>query len=440
MIKKLGEGTFSEVFKAQSLKNGMYVAIKCMKAHYQSKEEVNNLREVRALKRLSTHSNIISLIEVLYDDLTGRLALVFALMEMNLYEAIKGRNTFLPEKKVKHWMYQVLKSLNFMHRNGIFHRDIKPENILLKDDNIIKLADLGSCKGIYSKPPFTEYISTRWYRAPECLLTDGYYNYKMDIWGVGCVFFEMLSLFPLFPGDDEIDQVNKIHGILGSPNIELFNKMLSHSTRNDIIYEKKVGVGIKKFLPNVSSECIDLINKMLIYNPDERITAKQALNHSYFKDLVESEQKKMMSLNDSISFIKGEDSMFIHRKANNKKENKKDTMILPNIKVYNYSIMEDSEENSKQNYNNGYYQVGGNMESFVKLPRIKFQFGKEKGNYLNSNEFKNSLKHNLSNHSIDNIINIKTQYAKSLRKRISEVKKNYVSPYSKKNIENNIQI
>ena len=213
----------------------MYVAIKCMKAHYNSKEEVNKLREVRALKRLSTHSNIITLIEVLYDELTGRLALVFELMEMNLFEAIQGRNKFLPEKKVKGWMYQVLKSLNFMHRNGIFHRDIKPENILLKDNNMIKLADLGSCKGIYSKPPFTEYISTRWYRAPECLLTDGYYNYKMDIWGVGCVFFEILTLFPLFPGDDEIDQVNKIHNILGSPPIELFNKLLSQSSRGDIV-------------------------------------------------------------------------------------------------------------------------------------------------------------------------------------------------------------
>ena len=106
-----------------------------------------------------------------------------------------------------------------MHRNGIFHRDIKPENILLKNNTNIKLADLGSCKGIYGKQPFTEYISTRWYRAPECLLTDGYYNYKMDIWGLGCVFFEMLTLFPLFPGDNEIDQVNKIHNILGSPNI-----------------------------------------------------------------------------------------------------------------------------------------------------------------------------------------------------------------------------
>lgn len=91
------------------------------------------------------------------------------------------------------------------------------ENILLQGE-VVKLADFGSCRGIYSKPPFTEYISTRWYRAPECLLTDGYYGYKMDIWGVGCVFFEMLSLFPLFPGNNELDQINKIHNIMGTPN------------------------------------------------------------------------------------------------------------------------------------------------------------------------------------------------------------------------------
>ena len=90
------------------------------------------------------------------------------------------------------------------------------ENILLTGDTI-KLADLGSCRGLYSKPPLTEYISTRWYRAPECLMTDGHYGYKMDIWGVGCVFFEVLSLFPLFPGDNELDQIHKIHSILGTP-------------------------------------------------------------------------------------------------------------------------------------------------------------------------------------------------------------------------------
>ena len=138
------------------------------------------------------------------DEPTGRLALVFELMDMNMYEAIKGRRHYLPEPRVKYYMYQVLKAIDHMHRNGIFHRDIKPENILLTEDRV-KLADFGSCRGVYSQPPFTEYISTRWYRPPECLLTDGYYNHKMDYWGVGCVYFEILALFPLFPGNNELD-------------------------------------------------------------------------------------------------------------------------------------------------------------------------------------------------------------------------------------------
>jgi len=204
LISKKGEGTFSEVLKAQYIKNQKYMAIKCMKAHFQNIEQVNNLREIQALKRLSPHPNIITLHEVLYDEPTGRLALVFELMDMNFYEAIKGRRHYLPEQRVRYYMYQVLKSIDHMHRNGIFHRDIKPENILIKDD-VVKLADFGSCRGVYSKPPFTEYISTRWYRPPECLLTDGYYNQKMDHWGVGCVYFEVLALFPLFPGDNELD-------------------------------------------------------------------------------------------------------------------------------------------------------------------------------------------------------------------------------------------
>merc|ERR1711862_861084 len=143
---------------------------------------------------------------------------------MNLYESIKGRKNYLPEAKVKGWMYQLIDAVDQMHTKGIFHRDIKPENILLRDDTV-KLADFGSCRGINTKHPYTEYISTRWYRAPECLLTDGYYNCQMDMWGVACVFFEMLSLYPLFPGEkDEIDQINKIFQIKGSPSEDLLEK------------------------------------------------------------------------------------------------------------------------------------------------------------------------------------------------------------------------
>jgi renal tumor antigen len=133
----LGEGTFSEVLKAESVKTRQKVAIKCMKSHFDTIEkvrillftdcwQVQNLREIKALQRLSPHNHIIQLIEVLYDEPTGRLALVFEIMEMNLYEAIKGRQSYLPETKVKNYMYQLLKAIEHMHRNGIFHRDIKP--------------------------------------------------------------------------------------------------------------------------------------------------------------------------------------------------------------------------------------------------------------------------------------------------------------------------
>mmetsp|Transcript_14253 Transcript_14253/g.10308 ORF Transcript_14253/g.10308 Transcript_14253/m.10308 type:complete len:140 (+) Transcript_14253:18-437(+) len=134
LISKKGEGAFSEVLKAQSIRTGKYVAIKCMKSHFYNIDQVNNLREIQALKRLTPHPNIVNLIEVLYDEPTGRLALVFELMDMNMYEAIKGRRHYLPELRVKFYIYQVLKAIDHMHRNGIFHRDIKPENILIKDE------------------------------------------------------------------------------------------------------------------------------------------------------------------------------------------------------------------------------------------------------------------------------------------------------------------
>ena len=408
-------------------------------------------------------------------------------MEMNLYEAIEGRKKYLPEKKAKFWIYQTLKALEFMHKNGIFHRDIKPENILLLK-NKVKLADLGSCKGMYSKPPFTEYISTRWYRSPECLLTDGYYNYKMDIWGVGCVFYEILTLEPLFPGDDEIDQVNKINYILGSPSDDLFEKFVKNSAhRNEFNFEYQKGVGIDRYLTHVSNDVVDLIEKMLTYDPDLRPTARQCLNHECFKEFVEQDLKRakmsqmnfyqnsllMKSFNDSIS-IKNDDSIQVINLNNNninygisnsnysnsktlktkkeasnsnitfKKTNSKynyKNILLPVIKLNN--ISEDSK--GEDSFNNSSISKK-NQDSYLRLPKItqkKSLFGIGM-NFMNSNEFK-KLKHNISNHSIDKVISSAfTQYEKkqkiNIKKRINEVKKNYVSPYSKKIIENNLII
>ncbi|KAF4697024.1 hypothetical protein FOZ60_013375 [Perkinsus olseni] len=284
LVAKKGEGTFSEVLKAQSLKTSRHYAIKCMKNTFESIEQVNNLREIQALRRLSGHRHIIKLHEVLYDEPSGRLALVMELMDMNLYEAIKNRRHHVPEVKVGAWMYQLMLAVDHMHKNGIFHRDIKPENLLMVDDTL-KLADLGSCRGIYSRQPYTDYISTRWYRSPECLLTDGYYTYKMDIWGAGCVFFEVMALFPLFPGTDETDQAccSTTRLSLGTPPAELLERFKRHGPEfMDFNFPDQEGTGIARMLPHASSELIVLLKELLAYNPDDRITAHQALGRPYF--------------------------------------------------------------------------------------------------------------------------------------------------------------
>ncbi|KAL5463251.1 hypothetical protein EMCRGX_G032131 [Ephydatia muelleri] len=301
---RMGEGTFSEVLKCQSLVDGKMYACKRMKQKYDNIDEVNNLREIQALRRLNPHPNIIELKDVVYDRRSGTLALICELMDMNIYELIKDRKTYLPEAKVKLYMYQLCKSIYHMHRNGIFHRDVKPENILItvETDNV-KLADFGSCKSINSKHPYTEYISTRWYRAPECLLTDGIYGYKMDMWSVGCVMYEVLSLRPLFPGSNELDQVSRIHDVLGTPSPAVLNKFRKYQSRSmDFHFPYKKGTGIASQLKRSSQLCVDLIARLCAYDPEERLSAKDALRHPYFKDLRDSERRaKLASRTPSIT-------------------------------------------------------------------------------------------------------------------------------------------
>ncbi|ETV99858.1 CMGC/RCK protein kinase, variant [Aphanomyces invadans] len=288
LVSKKGEGTFSEVLKAQNVKDNKFHAIKCMKNHFESIDQVNNLREIQALRRLSPHPHIIKLEEVLYDQPSGRLALVFELMDANLYEMIRGRRTYLNPELIRSLMYQLVKSLDHMHNKGIFHRDIKPENILVENQEFLKLADFGSCRGIYSKQPYTEYISTRWYRAPECLLTDGYYGPEMDLWGVGCVFFEITSLYPLFPGSNELDQINRIHKILGTPSpdvLDIFRR--KGAAHIDFNFSPEDGTSIAKLIPHAPPEAVDLMCKMLVYDPSKRTNAREALRHEYFKDVRE---------------------------------------------------------------------------------------------------------------------------------------------------------
>lgn len=146
---------------------------------------------------------------------------------------------------------------------------------------VVKLADLGSvCSD--RKLPHSAYIATRWYRSPECLLTAGYYGAKMDIWALGCCFYEMLTTAPLFPGDNELDQLQKIHDVLGSPSKMMLNKFKHLCVTVD--FPKRKGISLHHLLPQMSSYGIDVMKKMLLYHPDTRISVYKLLDHIYFQE------------------------------------------------------------------------------------------------------------------------------------------------------------
>ena len=162
------------------------------------------------MKKLN-HPNIVKLREVIRAN--DELYFVFECMDSNLYEIMKGRDRHFPESFIRNIMYQILQGLAFMHKNGFFHRDIKPENMLCRGDQV-KIADFGLAREIRSKPPYTEYVSTRWYRAPEVLLRSTNYNSPIDTWACGGMLAELFTLRPTFPGSSEADQIYKVFHFL----------------------------------------------------------------------------------------------------------------------------------------------------------------------------------------------------------------------------------
>jgi renal tumor antigen len=294
LISKIGAGSFSEVLKVKDRKTGKFLAAKRLLKIYTSTEEAQNCEELKTLKKLEYHPNVLSLVEYIYEPQDGALTLIFDLMDMSMYDFIKNRKKTLSETKCKFYLFQLVQGLNHLHRSGIFHRDIKPENILIRKDprlknlnplrsELVQLADLGSVCHTDLPQPHSAYISTRWYRSPECLLTSGYYGPKMDVWALGCCFYEIFTSIPLFPGENELDQLYRIHEIVGSPS----EKMLSRFKHRNVPYDfpKKKPIGFHNLAPMLSDYGVDVLKKTLAYHPDIRYSAKKLLDHIYFEEL-----------------------------------------------------------------------------------------------------------------------------------------------------------
>ncbi|RMC17446.1 hypothetical protein DUI87_06028 [Hirundo rustica rustica] len=279
-IRQLGDGTYGSVLLGRSIESGELIAIKKMKRKFYSWEECMNLREVKSLKKLN-HANVVKLKEVIREN--DHLYFVFEYMKENLYQLMKERNKLFPESTVRNIMYQILQGLAFIHKHGFFHRDLKPENLLCMGPELVKIADFGLAREIRSRPPYTDYVSTRWYRAPEVLLRSTCYSSPIDIWAVGCIMAEVYTLRPLFPGASEIDTIFKICQVLGTPKKNDWPEGYQLSASMNFRWPHCVPNNLKTLIPNASSEAVQLMRDMLQWDPKKRPTASQALRYSYFQ-------------------------------------------------------------------------------------------------------------------------------------------------------------
>lgn len=279
VLQQLGDGTYGSVVLAQRRDTGEKVAIKRMKRKYYSWDEAMNLREVKSLKKLN-HANIVKLREVIRENDT--LYFVFEYMRGNLYQLIRDAERPFPEPVLRNIVYQVLQGLAHMHRHGFFHRDLKPENLLCAGAELVKIADLGLAREVRSRPPYTDYVSTRWYRAPEVLLHDTRYGAPIDLWALGCIMAELYTCRPLFPGNSEIDQLHKICAILGTPDRDDWPEGYGLADALRFRFPSCTGVPLARVVPSASPPALALFAALLRYPPRERPTAPQALRFPYF--------------------------------------------------------------------------------------------------------------------------------------------------------------
>ena len=279
----IGEGAYGTVCSAVHKPTGTKVAIKKIIPFDHSMFALRTLREIKLL-RYFNHENIVSILDIVKPkDFVSfkEVYLVQELMETDLHHVIRTQK--LSDDHCQYFVYQMLCALKYMHSANVLHRDLKPSNLLLNANCDLKVCDFGLARASSSDDGFmTEYVATRWYRAPEIMLTCKEYTKAVDVWSVGCILAEMLSGRPLFPGKDYHHQLTLILDILGTPCMDDFHAIKSRRARNYVCslpFRKQAS--FRQLFPKASAKALDLLARLLAFNPLKRITVEEALAHPY---------------------------------------------------------------------------------------------------------------------------------------------------------------
>jgi len=288
--QKLGKGAYGVVWKCVDRKTGTTLALKKIFDAFQNATDAQRtFREIMFLQEMNTHDNIIRLANVLKAENDKDIYLVFEYMDTDLHAVIRAN--ILQDVHKQYVMYQLFRCLKYMHSADVLHRDIKPSNLLLNSECQIKVADFGLARSVTrimevgtedTGPILTDYVATRWYRAPEILLGSTRYTFGVDIWSCGCILGEMLGGKPMIPGSSTMNQLERILEVTGTPSDRDLAAIDSQYAANMIesLGEQRQRQ-LQELYPHASPEALDLMRRCLAFNPEERITAAEALSHPY---------------------------------------------------------------------------------------------------------------------------------------------------------------
>lgn len=283
-LAKVGEGTYASVFLAKNTKTGQKVAIKKIKvANSGDGMDMSAIREVKVLRELQ-HPNIIGLVDCFSSGSTTlSLNMVLEFLDTDLERLIKDKQIVFTPANIKGWMAMLSRGIEYCHRHFVLHRDLKPNNLLISPQGELKIADFGMAREMAdSGIRMTSLVITLWYRPPELLFGAKQYSPAVDMWSIGCILAELLLRMPFLPGASDIEQITTICRALGTPTEKDWPG--HKSLPNYVAIEQYPRPPLNGIFPAASLDTLDLLAKLLLFDPGKRINAEEVIHHPYFRN------------------------------------------------------------------------------------------------------------------------------------------------------------
>lgn len=285
IMQKIGKGAYGVVWRVVDKQTQQVVALKKAFGAFQNVTDAQRTyREITLLRQIRGHPYLIGLLAVHRAENDQDLYLVFECMETDIHAVIRAN--ILLDVHHRYIFWQLLCGLKYLHSAGIIHRDLKPSNILINSDASIKLCDFGLARAVDEDDPpddLTDYIATRWYRAPEILFGSSTYTSAVDMWAAGCILAELVSGRPLFPGQSTMDQLERVISFTGPPSqaeVESMDSSFTQTMLSNLSYSRPK-MTLEEKLDGAPPDAIDLVRQLITFSPMKRPTAEQCLNHPY---------------------------------------------------------------------------------------------------------------------------------------------------------------